>query len=136
MNRDFDMVAIPWTDEAVEPEKVFETIRDAVGGYTGWDTQPGKLMPHGRRCWLIWFNGIKHPFGGGACIDLSIMPMAAAKCTCDAFGIAKSNAARILGASSASKAGKASAANMTKAQRNARAVKAAKARWAKREPAV
>jgi hypothetical protein len=74
MNRDFDMVAVPWTDEAVEPEKVFETIRDAVGGYTGWDTEPGKIRPHGRRCWLIWFKGVEHPFGGGACIDLSIMP--------------------------------------------------------------
>jgi hypothetical protein len=74
MNRDFDMVAVPWTDEAVEPEKIAAIICEAVGGYTGWDTEPGKLRPHGRRCWLIWFNGVKWPFGGGACIDLSIMP--------------------------------------------------------------
>jgi hypothetical protein len=43
----------------------------------------------------------------------------------------KSNAARILGAASASKAGKASAAKLTKAQRKARASRAAKSRWAR-----
>jgi hypothetical protein len=46
----------------------------------------------------------------------------------------RSNAARILGAASASKAGKASAAKLTKAQRSARAAKAGKARWGKAIP--
>ena len=43
----------------------------------------------------------------------------------------RSNAARILGAASASKAGRASAAALTKAQRQERARAAAGARWAK-----
>jgi hypothetical protein len=43
----------------------------------------------------------------------------------------RSNAARILGAASASKAGKASAAKLTKSQRKARASRAGRARWAK-----
>lgn len=75
MNRDFDLVAIPWTEDAAEPEAVVEAIKDRISGFTGWDNAPGKLRPHGRRCWLIWFNGAKDiPLGGGACIDLSIMP--------------------------------------------------------------
>lgn len=49
--------------------------------------------------------------------------------------LSKSNAARILGAVSASKAGKASAAKLTKSKRKARAVKAARARWAKQKKA-
>jgi len=74
MNRDLDLVAIPWTDDAVEPEQVAEAIRATIEGFTGWDTEPGKLREHGRRCWLIWFNGVDLPLGGGDCIDLSIMP--------------------------------------------------------------
>jgi hypothetical protein len=45
----------------------------------------------------------------------------------------RSNAARILGAASASAAGKASAAALSPRQRKARARKAAAARWAKRK---
>lgn len=74
MNRDMDLVAIPWVDEAADPENLVSAIVDAVDGFTGWDTEPGKPRPHGRRCWLIWFKGVDHAFGGGACIDLSIMP--------------------------------------------------------------
>jgi hypothetical protein len=74
MNRDLDLVAIPWTDEAAPPEKVVEVITEKIEGFTGWDNKPGKKKPHGRRCWLIWFKGVDLPQGGGACIDLSIMP--------------------------------------------------------------
>ena len=75
LNRDMDLVAIPWTEDAAEPELVAEKITAKIDGFTGWDTNPGKPKPHGRRSWLIWFNGTKDvPLGGGACIDLSIMP--------------------------------------------------------------
>jgi len=74
MNRDMDLVAIPWTEEAASAEELAEAIRQAVDGFTGWDSHPGFLKPHGRRCWLIWFKGVELAFGGGVCIDLSIMP--------------------------------------------------------------
>jgi hypothetical protein len=75
MNRDMDLVAVPWVEDAAKPELVAETIREQLDGFTGWDNEPGKLRPHGRRGWLIWFNGTKDvPLGGGACVDLSIMP--------------------------------------------------------------
>jgi len=74
MNRDMDLIAVPWVDNAKEPEILVEAIKKKINGFTGWDTDPGYLAPHGRRVWLIWFNGIDYPKGGGTCIDLSIMP--------------------------------------------------------------
>lgn len=74
MNRDMDLIAVPWIEEAEKPERLVDAIKERIDGYTGWDNHPGKLRPHGRRGWLIWFKGVDLPFGGGACIDLSIMP--------------------------------------------------------------
>jgi len=74
MNRDLDIVAIPLVDDAVEPEILVEALKERIDVFTGWDDKPGKHKPHGRRGWLIWFKGVDHPIGGGACIDLSIMP--------------------------------------------------------------
>jgi len=75
MVRDLDLVAIPWADDAVEPELVVTTIVNAVDGLTGWDTQPGVEMPHGRRGWLIWFKSSSNgPADNHPNIDLSIMP--------------------------------------------------------------
>jgi hypothetical protein len=74
MNTDMDLVAVPWVDNAAEPEDVVKAIRDRISGFGGWDSDPGKLMPHGRRGWLIWFKDIELPFGGRCHIDLSIIP--------------------------------------------------------------
>ncbi len=76
MNRDMDLVAIPWVDDAKEPEALVEAIRERIEGFTDWDKDPGSKKPHGRRCWLIWFKGVDFAMGGGCCIDLSIMPKA------------------------------------------------------------
>jgi len=74
MTRDLDLVAIPWTEDAVTPDDVACAVCEYVKGYVGWDSNPGGNRPHGRRTWLIWFSGVRGPIGGGCHIDLSIMP--------------------------------------------------------------
>lgn len=71
--RDIDLVAIPWTDEAVDPLLLVEAIAELVKGYEGGsfgsispDSPSDK--PHGRRAWSI--------HGWAFYIDLSVMPRA------------------------------------------------------------
>jgi hypothetical protein len=76
MRRDLDLIAAPWTDEAVPPEELAEAVRVAVGGY--WraahpdpyveigGSEPAKRS-HGRLAWSIY--GVL-----GTYIDLSVMP--------------------------------------------------------------
>lgn len=70
LNRDFDVVAIPWTDEAVSAEELVAAIVDRLS----WIRDNGAPMvdgpqdkPHGRRAWTI-------PFMANFAIDLSVMP--------------------------------------------------------------
>lgn len=74
--RDWDLVAIPWTDDAVEPTRLVDVVMTAVRMSTGWgylvgDGKPEawKTKPHGRVAVTIMACG-------GANIDLSIMPLA------------------------------------------------------------
>ena len=62
--RDADMVAIPWTDKAVDPNELAEAMLEVVGGYL--EPLPGR-KPHGRIARTI-------QLGAGHYIDLSIMP--------------------------------------------------------------
>ncbi len=83
--RDLDIIAVPWTEEAVAAEILVEAFRKAVGGTVlpdgtmggRWDKEknefveckiemPGK-KPHGRLAWNIHLTG-------GIYIDLSVMP--------------------------------------------------------------
>ena len=69
--RDIDLVAIPWTDEAVAPELLVEAIAELVKSYEGGsfgtvDADCPRDKPHGRRAWSI--------HGWQYYIDLSIMP--------------------------------------------------------------
>lgn len=79
MNRDLDLIAVPWTDAASPEETLVEALRDAVGGIIRNDprtkgnqydeqTRSPVKKPHGRRAWSIHFAG--HRFY----IDLSVMP--------------------------------------------------------------
>lgn len=74
MARDLDIIAVPWTDEAVSAEDLVKTIAEAVDGYVIGDTmhrggvdEPPTKQPHGRLSWNICWGG--RPF-----IDLSVMP--------------------------------------------------------------
>lgn len=85
MQRDFDLVAVPWVEGAAEPEVLVKAVCECVSGHITdsgteagkWDpeantfvkaviTQP-EQKPHGRQAWSI-------QLGLGAFIDLSVMP--------------------------------------------------------------
>lgn len=72
LQRDFDLVAIPWTEEAKSAEELVEAIRGASGGMklAEWEEkvhQNPQDKPHGRRAWTIIL-------GSDYVIDLSVMP--------------------------------------------------------------
>jgi hypothetical protein len=64
LNYDLDLVACPWTEDAVDHDTLIKTICDFIGGAC---SDPGSDKPHGRRAYII-------TFGGGPHIDLSVMP--------------------------------------------------------------
>jgi hypothetical protein len=68
LQRDLDLIAIPWTAEAVSPTELMSAILAA------FDLEPThkepELKPHGRLAWSI-------PLWWGAYIDLSVMPLLA-----------------------------------------------------------
>ncbi len=66
LSRDLDLIAVPWTEEAVESECLAEALRGAVGGFWAPHDFPA-TKPHGRRAWSI-------QMGSGPYIDLSVMP--------------------------------------------------------------
>ncbi len=81
LTKDLDLVAIPWTEEAVEDEVLVKALKDHVGacllheklaketGYTitGREGKDPETKPHGRKCWSLHLDN-------GAYIDLGVMP--------------------------------------------------------------
>lgn len=67
--RDLDVVAVPWTDEAVSAEELAEALRVEVHGWLLQGKKPiPEVKPHGRLAWSI------HTDEGVGYIDLSVMP--------------------------------------------------------------
>lgn len=68
--RDLDVVAVPWTDEAVSAEELAEALRAEVHGWLQDKTgrRDPAPKPHGRLCWSI------HLEEGVGYIDLSVTP--------------------------------------------------------------
>lgn len=65
--RDLDMIAVPWTDTACEPEHLIRRIADAAD----LKIRDGVgIKPHGRLAWTLFFPA----FGDPRFVDLSIMP--------------------------------------------------------------
>lgn len=75
MQRDFDLVAVPWTEDALPPSVLVEEVAAIVGGYVfgdgvdraGYISKRPFKKPHGRLAWNICW-------GGKAFIDFSVMP--------------------------------------------------------------
>jgi len=71
-SRDIDLVAIPWTDRAVEPEALANSLRQVlqqlypIHGEVSPNAEHPK--PHGRLCWSWWIRTWTY-------IDLSVMPL-------------------------------------------------------------
>lgn len=57
--RDIDLVAVPWTDQRVPPDKLAEAICGAVAGVLGWCRTDGQVgeKPHGRRAYTLIHAG-------------------------------------------------------------------------------
>ncbi len=78
MQRDFDLVACPWIDEAKDGEVLMRALAEAVAVRVGDDPLIGYEMrsaprPHGRVGWSIL---LEHGEGKSeAYIDLSVMPL-------------------------------------------------------------
>lgn len=69
LGKDLDLVAIPWTKEAVSPEVLVKALIEKNGLMEGNNTS-GKEKPHGRQAWVfVFFGGQETGY-----IDLSIMP--------------------------------------------------------------
>lgn len=64
---DFDVIAVPWIENAKSPDELAEAIRVAVDGFMEPTTNP-QQKPHGRLSYAI-------VIGGGAYIDLAVMPL-------------------------------------------------------------
>lgn len=81
MARDLDIIAVPWTDDAVNAERLILHLLGAVDGRIRngarnkdgvWIDAPGSepsLKPHGRRAWSL------HIGHEGMYIDVSVMPL-------------------------------------------------------------
>jgi hypothetical protein len=70
MNRDLDIVAVPWSDDAAPATSLVDAMVKASYGIIAPHEQPDLpyRRPHGRLCWPIRLVG-------GHYIDLSVMPL-------------------------------------------------------------
>jgi len=66
--RDYDFVAVPWTENADEPSELADALLRACGGFIAPHEAKDVPIhkPHGRLCWPIHL-------GAGQYIDLSVM---------------------------------------------------------------
>lgn len=72
--KDLDLVAVPWTEEAVDEATLVRAIVDGCGGYVPPPSaaQPYRQeKPHGRVSWTIFLGR------DGGYIDLGVMPRTA-----------------------------------------------------------
>lgn len=68
--RDLDLLAVPWTERACDPEKLVRRIEQAADLRIITD-EPGQ-KPHGRLAWTMVFTG----FGDPRFVDIGVMPRA------------------------------------------------------------
>lgn len=69
MARDLDVIACPWTDEAVPAEELVESLRSVCDAWKSDGDPNPTIKPHGRKAWVLHF------VGSGTYIDLSVMPV-------------------------------------------------------------
>lgn len=69
LSRDLDLIAVPWTEEAVCADQLISAIVDTAGGFIAKDslTVNPEFRPHGRMAYAI-------QLGRGLYIDISVMP--------------------------------------------------------------
>ena len=67
LRRDLDLIACPWTNEAISAEELKDKILDSLNGVFVHEVGKMGIKPHGRVVYTIFLDN--HGF-----IDLSIMP--------------------------------------------------------------
>ena len=67
MNRDMDLVAVPWTDNCDTGWQLVYTLAKKHGLMIG-NPRP-TIKPHGRKAWVLMLGGETHSY-----VDLSVMP--------------------------------------------------------------
>jgi hypothetical protein len=77
--RDLDLIAVPWTEDASDNETLVEALRVAINGHIANSLTDGKFVgrsplerPHGRRTWAI--RPLENNPTAELYIDLSVMP--------------------------------------------------------------
>ena len=69
LQKDLDVLACPWVEEASSPEALAEALRELIGGeFAGGPENRGTTKPHGRRAWTILL------LGSAGYVDLSVTP--------------------------------------------------------------
>lgn len=86
MMRDLDLVAVPWTEDASEPEELVRTVLDALNARPEWqpfyakDRAHWSIKPHGRVATSLYTGGeaaVQCSAGSFPFIDMSILPRSA-----------------------------------------------------------
>lgn len=78
LQRDLDLIAVPWRADCKTAEELVQAVTFAVGGFVHMEGVENK--PHGRKAWIIRLTDAaaqrehKIPLGT-AIIDLSVMPL-------------------------------------------------------------
>ena len=71
LQRDLDLIAVPWTEEAVEMSEIVERVEKACGGFqldrTSVQRPYWTEKPHGRKAYRI-------ELGASVYLDLSVLP--------------------------------------------------------------
>lgn len=73
LERDIDLVAVPWTDQARSADGLANSLKQVLGKLypigleVGPSDDPLKMKPHGRLCWSWWIRPWTY-------IDLSVFP--------------------------------------------------------------
>lgn len=66
LQRDLDLIAVPWTDEATDPKTLVQELCKEFDVAPNHDIDKPEIKPHGRLAWSI-------PLWWGAYIDLSVI---------------------------------------------------------------
>lgn len=67
--KDIDLLAAPWTDDAVEPSVLVERVCTYAGVWVNPQHEQPVQKPHGRQAWSL------HVLGTSVWVDFSVMPL-------------------------------------------------------------
>jgi hypothetical protein len=67
--RDFDLVAVPWIEEAAPAMMLVEAVNEVIGGDDYYLARTPTKKPHGRLAWSLHLKMCPHLY-----IDLSVIP--------------------------------------------------------------